>query len=550
MNRKFIALAAALAVTVQTFAAFTALAADGVTADAVSDGNDTTVTLSAAADRTVRVYAASYEDSILKALSAGVIAEGESSVTLENVGEGAKIYLWDENQASVCDPVIAVIKTEEPTNAPTEAPTEQATDAPSDPVTDAPTEEASAEPYNAGFAIEGGHASVDVYYTQDYTRADEESVETAYARNSATGEIDTSGSGQINFKVCLDEGFEIVSVDVTPAENFNQIKAQGDNIYRITKITGDIVITIKTKETESETAAPISAFDFNTVTDISGSSTSGDAAARISASEDGTTPSALTLNTADYTAAAGGLSCAAVLAPVTGWGENPYIQIELSAKGYSGISVSVSVGATKKGPATYKLQYSTDGISFTDAGEPYTLAANKILYQAFDKVLLEGADDAETLYIRIVPVGTATVGGEVELGGISGEFAVNDIKIYGTVNENPTENPADEPTAVPTVTPTAAPTAAPTAVPIVTPTVKPTAAPTAVPTVTPTAAPTVKPTATPTAAPTAAPTATPTATPTAAPTAAPPAAPTAVPTVTPTVKPTATPTAAPTAAPT
>ncbi|MGM9935962.1 MAG: carbohydrate-binding domain-containing protein, partial [Candidatus Ornithomonoglobus sp.] len=458
MNKKLIAAVSAMAMTVQTFAALTVSAEDDITISAVLYGASAEITLSGTLETDVTVYAASYEGSVLTALSLGSIAAGESAVTLENVSEGAKVYVWDRNQTPVCDPVTVTVKpdeseqttepageqeTEPAAEQTTEPAGEQETEPAAEQTTEPAGEQSTEEPYTAEFTIDGGHASIDVYYTQDYTRADEETVETALARNSATGEIDTSGSGQINFKVCIDDGFEVVSVEAAPAENFNQIKAQGDNIYRVTKVTGDIVITVKTKETEAEADEPISVFDFNTVTSINGVNTSGAAPAEISASEDGTAETVLTLNTVDYITTAGDLSYAAVLAPVTGWGENPYVQVKLSAAGYSDLAVSAAVGATKKGPAEYKLQYSTDGETFTDAGEAYTLAGNKTLYQAFDKVTLEGADDAETLYIRIVPVGTATVGGEVELSGTSGEYAVNNIKIYGAANGNPTAVPAE-----------------------------------------------------------------------------------------------------------
>lgn len=107
----------------------------------------------------------------------------------------------------------------------------------------------------AGTADEGykvtfvsDHATIDVYYTQDYTSPDEMNVEAAYARSSSTGEIDTSGSGQVNFKVTADEGYTIKSVSADA--NYKNLKGQEDtgveNLYRLTKITGEVTVTVTT----------------------------------------------------------------------------------------------------------------------------------------------------------------------------------------------------------------------------------------------------------------------------------------------------------------
>ena len=67
----------------------------------------------------------------------------------------------------------------------------------------------TAEAPQSGFAVTfaAEHAGVDVYYTHDYTKADEENVSVAFARNSDTGEIDTTGGGQVNFRLRQEEGY-------------------------------------------------------------------------------------------------------------------------------------------------------------------------------------------------------------------------------------------------------------------------------------------------------------------------------------------------------
>ena len=98
--------------------------------------------------------------------------------------------------------------------------------------------------YTVTFAAE--HAGVDVYYTHDYTKAEEENVSRAFARNSDTGEIDVSGDGQVNFRVRPEAGYELVSV--TADRNYKNLKGSKDTgvegIYRLTKVTGPVTVTV------------------------------------------------------------------------------------------------------------------------------------------------------------------------------------------------------------------------------------------------------------------------------------------------------------------
>lgn len=113
------------------------------------------------------------------------------------------------------------------------------------------------EGYKATFATDS-HVTVTVSDTQDFTDASENVTE-AYARNSGTGEIDTTGDGQVNFKVVLEDGYEIEAITVSPA-NYKNLKTPDDtgieNAYRITKVTGDITVTITTKEAADPTPTP------------------------------------------------------------------------------------------------------------------------------------------------------------------------------------------------------------------------------------------------------------------------------------------------------
>lgn len=131
-----------------------------------------------------------------------------------------------------------------PTSSPKPSNTPTATDKP---ITDG---------YKATFVTDA-HASITVSDTQDFTDA-AENVTEAYARNSDTGEIDTTGDGQVNFKVIVEDGYEVDTVTVSPS-NYKNLKLPselGESTYRITKVTGDITVTAITKEAAEPTPTP------------------------------------------------------------------------------------------------------------------------------------------------------------------------------------------------------------------------------------------------------------------------------------------------------
>ncbi|MCD8180632.1 MAG: carbohydrate-binding domain-containing protein [Firmicutes bacterium] len=384
---------------------------------------------------------------------------GEITVDFENLTVSddsiIKGYIWktDENGALTVEPMAEAFTPEDQaTFAPVVTATPEATEDTGDtdvtptPAATEDTDDTETTGYTGTFVTDE-HATINVYYTQDYTTANETNVTSTIARNSDDGEITTDSTlkPQINFLVVLQEGYEVASVTVEPEGNYNALKGPSDtgveNLYRITKIVGDITITVTTTESSGLPELDdgvISAFRYSTETEISGENTEGDVSAAITASVDGTTETALELNSTDYTDET--LEISPRLTPVLGasetapWGESPYVQVALSTVNYTDIMVSAKVGATKKGPASYKLQYSTDGETFTDVeNTTYTLESNKTLYEAFSKVELgDDANECETLYIRIVPDGTTTLNDGTLTGATGGEFAVNDILIYGT----------------------------------------------------------------------------------------------------------------------
>ena len=109
------------------------------------------------------------------------------------------------------------------------------------------------EGYTVTFSCDGGVAGIDVYYTQDYTSASETDVTSTVSRDADTGEPCSTGSGQINFLVRLNDGYSISDVTATDG-TYKNIKTPTDtgvdNLYRITKITADTTVTVTTAACE------------------------------------------------------------------------------------------------------------------------------------------------------------------------------------------------------------------------------------------------------------------------------------------------------------
>ena len=98
--------------------------------------------------------------------------------------------------------------------------------------------------YNASFVT--SNCTIMVYSGKDYTIDGEITDSTLIT--------DMTGDGQLNFKVIFSEGYELDSISVTPTTNYKALKDSSDtgveNVYRVTKIKGDIIITVTTKEIE------------------------------------------------------------------------------------------------------------------------------------------------------------------------------------------------------------------------------------------------------------------------------------------------------------
>ncbi|MDO4563091.1 MAG: hypothetical protein Q4C12_04585 [Clostridia bacterium] len=116
------------------------------------------------------------------------------------------------------------------------------------------------------------------------------------------------------------------------------------------------------------------------------------------------------------------------------WG-TPFFMVKVSTLGYEDITFSALLGGSKKGPANYKLQYSLDGVNFTDvAGALYSITTNKRLQSAFSNTPLpDEVANQENVYIRMIISDNITIAGAV-LSSYpnSGQAAINNVYIGGS----------------------------------------------------------------------------------------------------------------------
>lgn len=152
-------------------------------------------------------------------------------------------------------------------------------------------------------------------------------------------------------------------------------------------------------------------------------------------SVDGTNPRSLEWSAVEY--GTNGLNMVPIMPAGSKnlWG-TPYLQFELSTAGYTDIKFTGYFAGSKKCPATWKLQYSTDAQTFVDTDTQFTITMDnrKLLTAYLDSEALPSAlDNLEQVYIRLVPVSTTTVaGGDITEDPTGGELALNHIRISGT----------------------------------------------------------------------------------------------------------------------
>lgn len=132
------------------------------------------------------------------------------------------------------------------------------------------------------------------------------------------------------------------------------------------------------------------------------------------------------------------------------WGKNPYFYVRTSSKGYEKIRFSFLLGGSKKGPKSFKVQYSTDGKTYKDvSGSSIDLATNKKMF-SYSYDLPDAVSNATTLHLRIISTSTTTIeGGSYATVTTSGESAINNVSIKGMAIQAATK---PTPTAAPKAT--------------------------------------------------------------------------------------------------
>ncbi len=294
------------------------------------------------------------------------------------------------------------------------------------------TDTKTADAFVASF--EADNATIDVYYTKnDYTKADETDTQIAVARDSDTGMPLVSGDGQINFKVNPAEGYELAGTP-SVSGNYKNIKGAADtgmeNVYRITKVAGNLTIKIATKKKDD-------AGD----TDSTGDSGNTGSSADIAETGAGTKNDPASLLGADGTAFGTGASEAAMENAVTALTSDAdpagtvFNKLQLKAKKIK--NTSIKLGWKKvDGAAKYVLYANRCGSKYkykkiaTLTGKTYTYKGLK--KGTYYKFLLVALDKNGNVISSAKPIHIATTGGTA--GNVK-SISVNKTKVTLGVNK-------------------------------------------------------------------------------------------------------------------
>jgi hypothetical protein len=118
----------------------------------------------------------------------------------------------------------------------------------------------------------------------------------------------------------------------------------------------------------------------------------------------------------------------------TYWATGDYFQFLFSTTGYTSINLSWMQYGSGTGPKNFKVQYSTDGSTFTDAtgtNSTYALAAASTWYtMTLDLSSVTALNNQSTVYIRLVDNSTTSIANGTV--GTSGTDRVDNFKAIGT----------------------------------------------------------------------------------------------------------------------
>jgi hypothetical protein len=127
-----------------------------------------------------------------------------------------------------------------------------------------------------------------------------------------------------------------------------------------------------------------------------------------------------------------------------GWDVGDYFQFMTSSTGYESLNLSFSATSSNTGPRDFKVQGSTDGVSFSDIGFAYAVLANatpnpvwnattaSAIYEV-STPLPASLENQASLWVRLVQNSTVSAnGGTVAATGTS---RVDTVRITGLVPE-------------------------------------------------------------------------------------------------------------------
>ncbi len=136
------------------------------------------------------------------------------------------------------------------------------------------------------------------------------------------------------------------------------------------------------------------------------------------------------------------------------WGKNPYFEIQVSTSGYKDINFSAYIGASKKGPKSYRVSYAlNDSTTFTAvSGTAMDLTTNKTMQKI--SATIPAANGQKLVKIRIEVTSltalnganmldTSTTDKNGKTNSMKGEVAINHISVMGSKDSSaPTATPS------------------------------------------------------------------------------------------------------------
>jgi hypothetical protein len=128
----------------------------------------------------------------------------------------------------------------------------------------------------------------------------------------------------------------------------------------------------------------------------------------------------------------------------TVWAVGDSWQFAASATGFEDLSLTFDQTSSNTGPGNFQVEYSTDGVHFTNFGSPYTVLANatpntpwssggadqSVYTVTEDLSSVSALDNAATVFFRLADSSTVAANGGVESSG--GTDRVDNVIIQGT----------------------------------------------------------------------------------------------------------------------